>query len=259
MNRIGSIDCSGGVVVTGCYDGVVQCFDSSTLTLCSSFTAHAYPIRSIVTWTSLPTARLFVATASKDNTVGIWADDGTQICLCNGHMSSVESIAHSANENVLFSGDWNGNIFCWDTSTLSDCPEIEEEIPKKLKNSKGEAKKSISRQNAIEMQPHFTLRAHVQSVSGLQSNLQEGRLFSCSWDHSMKVWDSERHDCITTYVGSKICTSLHYSFESRLVVTSHSDGKIRLWDTRMQDETGCLETFGGSNFGSAYTSQVPNL
>ena len=57
--------------------------------------------------------------------------------------------------------------------------------------------------------------------------------FTGSWDHSLKQWDIERQDVMSVFTsGSKITTSLDANSLLGLVATSHSDGKVRLWDTR---------------------------
>ena len=44
-----------------------------------------------------------------------------------------------------------------------------------------------------DLKSAFTLRAHTQSVSGLQvcGDSSSNKLYSCSWDHSLKEWDIE--------------------------------------------------------------------
>jgi WD40 repeat protein len=56
--------------------------------------------------------------------------------------------------------------------------------------------------------------------------------FTSSWDHSIKVWDLEKQDCLTTLIGSKVTTSLAFSAADRLLASGHPDGRIRLWDAR---------------------------
>ena len=44
-----------------------------------------------------------------------------------------------------------------------------------------------------DLKSAFTLRAHTQSVCGLQvcGDSSSNKLYSCSWDHSLKEWDIE--------------------------------------------------------------------
>ena len=54
-----------------------------------------------------------------------------------------------------------------------------------------------------ELKSAFTLRAHTQSVCGLQvCGEQSNKMYSCSWDHSLKEWDVEVRTAL-------LCTTLH--------------------------------------------------
>ena len=72
-------------------------------------------------------------------------------------------------------------------------------------------------------------------------------MYSCSWDHSLKEWDVERQDPIAAFTSdSKAFSSLHLNESSRIIGTSHNDGKIRLWDTRSgRTENSCLKISNG--------------
>ena len=72
-------------------------------------------------------------------------------------------------------------------------------------------------------------RAHNQAIQGLQPGRISGnwRMYSCAMDFSLKEWDVERQDCLSTFTSdSKIFTSLHFNESSRIVGTSHNDGRF---------------------------------
>ena len=113
------------------------------------------------------------------------------------------------------------------------------------------------------IKPLFTFRGHSQAVSCLQAaNGDEGtaasnRVFSSSWDHSLKEWDMERQDCVATFAAcSKVITSLHYSESLSLVATSHPDGRVRVWDSRQKDGEAVCRSVVGSSSNSQWVSQV---
>ena len=59
------------------------------------------------------------------------------------------------------------------------------------------------------------------------------QLVTGSWDHSLKVWDVERQDCLLTLNGSRVVSCLDTSYHSSgIVATGHPDCTVRLWDTR---------------------------
>lgn len=258
-----------GVTVAGCYDGKVQLISSPTLQVSAAMAAHEEPIRSVTTWRMHPQRSVanqgaaFLATASKDNTLKVWSIQNphqsspslVNLAVLKGHINSVECVdfwetSGNDNQRVLLSGDWSGNIFGWNVATLmddeaagrhrSDSVDSTGRKAKKQKGSKGTAVENEETAASREVKPAFTIRAHAQAVSGLQARGtgSTSRMFSCSWDHSLKEWDLERQDCLASFAGSKVITSLDYSSASGLLVTSHPDGRVRLWDPRKKDEVG---------------------
>lgn len=65
----------------------------------------------------------------------------------------------------------------------------------------------------------------------------------------------DRQDCVSTFASPKVMTSLHYSDQSGHILTSHPDGKVRIWDTRQQDEAQTLSIFS-SGGDVQWVSQV---
>lgn len=257
---IGAIDCSVKEhIIAGGYDGNVQLLSPSDLSENYSFSAHSDPIRCISVVPGTTEAPTQIFTGSKDHSLKSWSlgeHGAAQVASFNGHFNGVESLYVWGDRKVLLSGDWSGNIFGWSLDRSIDLqPESEEKdgvshSRKRLKK-KGDA---VHIAEVREIRPLFTLRAHTQSTSGIQGMLEfDSRVLSCSWDHSLKEWDMEAQNCITTFAGSKVMTSLHYSLAARAVITSHTDGKVRMWDTRQREETSAVNSFGAQ---SQWISQV---
>jgi len=266
---VGSIDNSATVVASGCYNGQVKFFDTENLNEIGNIQAHEDPIRAVLAWSraSGNTSVQTIATASKDQTVKVWGATGgaanyTLQATLPGHMTSVESLAlWEAEQNTLLSGDWAGNVFAWDLSVLdanNTSSAANGGAKKKRKNSEGDAMVS----SATELKPKFTIKAHGQSISGISGASRNGTVVTCSWDHSMKAWDLSRQDCVATVVCSKVFTSLDVNNSNNAqadpttsaVLTSHPDGKVRLWDLRVgQEASGARATFGKS---AQWISQV---
>ena len=174
----------------------------------------------------------------------------TALAVCKGHIQSVESLTllESNGTKVLLSGDWAGNIMGWNVQRAGDddfqgssaggmdVEEEEDSSNKKRKTSKGSSasgKGAASTSPVKTLSSIFTFKAHSQSISAMHTLAGTATTFTCSWDHSIKQWDMERQDVVSVFTcGSKISTSLHANAKSGLVATSHSDGKVRLWDTR---------------------------
>lgn len=283
-----STDVVVNTVVAGCYDGTIQLASTASLLGTGaapkgglvSIQAHDDPIRAIACWQrgAGQSSAYFLATASKDLSLKCWsvqpfsapssssssakaaksAPAAHQVASLTGHINSVESVAHWAQQSVLLSGDWAGNIFGWNVEKLGQQQQQgdggEQHTSKKKKTAeRGEAVASV-----VDIKSAFTVRAHSQSVSGIAVG-PGARVFSCSWDHSLKEWDMERQDCVSTYVsGSKVMTSLSFCERSNAVVTSHPDGRVRLWDMRSQSSDGenhCRSVYSVST-GGQWVAQV---
>ena len=170
----------------------------------------------------------------------------TALAVCKGHIQSVESLTllESNGTKVLLSGDWAGNIMGWnvqragdedfqDSNHAMDVEVSADASNKKRKTAKGSANSSAAAAPLKTLSSIFTFKAHSQSISAMHTLPGTSTTFTCSWDHSIKQWDMERQDVVAVFTsGSKISTSLNANAKSGLVATSHSDGKVRLWDTR---------------------------
>ena len=222
-----------------------------------------------------------VFTGSRDQKLKCWAVGSVTtpginelshalVANFNGHVNSVESLcvwnSPGNNQSMLLSGDWSGNVFGWNLQGLlsshssGDSSTEMSEIPVSGGSKKKQKGKSGQPRPVLEpktLKPTFTIRAHAQSVSGLLALSTAGnRMLSSSWDHSIKEWDIEQQDCVHTFAGSKVATSIDFSYHSQLIASSHPDGKIRLWDTRAPDlAAACIKVVGSSS-NVQYVSQV---
>ena len=251
---IGSLDLKFSSFVTaGCFDGQLQFIDSLTLKVKGTFAAHEHPIRDVVGWENCNTK--LIATASKDHSLKCWSiDESPSKMRCSqnasliGHLSSVECVDTVSldDKKLLVSGDWTGTVHGWDVAGLGSASgsNANSEGDSSRKKRRADCGAALAGQ-VTELRPSFTLKAHVKAVSGLQA-APDGKLYSCSWDQAVKEWDVERQDCVATFAGPKVATSLHYSEQSRLIATSHPDGKVRLWDSRQREEASVKGSFSGS-------------
>lgn len=296
---VGSLSCDvTNTVVAGCYNGSVDIFDSAKLQKKTSIAAHQQPIRAISCWDNTTNnnsdnhnTSFFVATASKDQSIKCWGvnekGESLQKSVLLGHCNSVESltlvsagsagVAASAGGGLLVSGDWNGALCGWRLSDVmgttptaagGEDGEAEEEVAgsKKKRKTGHKADNSVDASSSSAprtLKPAFTIKAHAQSIAGVCSSSNTNSLYTCSWDHSVKQWDLERQDCISTFAGSKVTTSIDCNRTDGTVITSHTDGKIRLWDPRqkgasgreVQNVVGVRSTYGSSK-SADWVSQV---
>lgn len=239
-------------ILAGCYDGQLQILDSKSLKKIQSISAHQHPIRDLVSWINTNNNSKVIATASKDHKIHCWElleDSKSQVQLqCPqvarliGHVNSVECIQYWTSKQILVSGDWAGTIALWSVSSLGTGQLQSDTSNQSLKKKKKSERGTPVAGPVVELSSDSILKAHMQAVTGIQITSQE-ILFSSSWDHSIKAWDMDRQDCIATFNSSKVITSISYSDPTRLLASSHPDGRVRLWDARQQEATSSKGSF----------------
>lgn len=251
-------------LATGSFDGKIQFFEKKKLLLAGrndynvafSFSCHEDPVRDLQCFSFANQSRL--ASASKDHSIHIYdlhfgssIEKMHQSAELLGHLSSVESLCFWESKSLLLSGDWQGNLLGWNISQLQDKRATRDG------NVKKRQKVDSNQENQkIEMKPVFSIKANSQCISHMTH--VGNHCFTSSYDHSIKKWDMETQDCIVTINTSKVTTSIdiHSQSSESEVLTSQVDGKIRLWDMRVQGSShGSISSFGLKN-DHIWTSQV---
>ena len=258
-----------GGVVAGGYDGSLRCYPaqdcSQSVGECSQ--AHSGPIKAVAAFQAEDEeeegASSMVVTAGKDKLVKTWrvstaaaetskgkkkATGGAAVAavvvrpvsILVGHENSVECVAVRGKQQVL-SGDWSGMLCFWKLDQKGETPSTpasstatQKRKKRKMDGGKdGEENGSAAAPaGASTHTPVSVLKAHSQCVSGVEWHPADAsRVFTSSWDHSIKAWDLERQDCIQTLNGSKVVTSFAVSAGS-LLAAGHPDGRLRVWDLR---------------------------
>jgi ribosome biogenesis protein len=225
-------------LVSGCYDGTVHVYqqDGETLTKHHTIAAASGPIKALETYGSND-GTLYIASASMDQSLWIHhfsLDRGMESeyqCLQEDTSSAITSLDFnkSADKTLLASGDGDGGIRLWDMNKA-----VTVETKKKQKTATGS--NGLGRQ----VKPLSTIEsAHSQLISGVSwgnhSKSNTTNLITGSWDHSIKLWDMEKQDCLLTLNGSRVVSCLDTSYHTEgVVATGHPDCTIRLWDVRVQ-------------------------
>ncbi len=241
---------SGDSLFTGGCDGMIRSFSSGgakkKLQQTNAIAAHTGPIKCLSSALD-GDQKMVVATGSMDQTLVTHAYDCASNSLSlhavysGGHSNSISSVTlsepGSSEQKVLASADWDGGLAIWKVPNLENASIDEEAIEssKKRQKNNSSTSSSLTETSVKEVKPTRSIKAHVSNISGMSwssSNTSSSNLITGSWDHSLKVWDIERADCILALNGSRVVTSLSRSFNSDVVATAHPDCAVRLWDMR---------------------------
>jgi ribosome biogenesis protein len=247
------------VLCTGCYDGSIQVFrddgeDSKVTMVATKTLAHKGPIHCLSATTTAEAmgseaSIVWIATGSMDHTLQLHQLDPTNAlslyASCQGgHTSAITSIDLNNNAMSLASGDWDGNLCIWNLTQEPVASEEENATPiaKKTKTTKEQSGSVSAKSTTSLLSPTSSTRAHSSNISGIswgnfalrnRTSAPPLHLTTASWDHSIKVWDVTRQDCLLTLNVSRVVTCLDTSYHSDgIVATGHADCTIRLWDTR---------------------------
>lgn len=244
-----------GVLFAGCADGVVRsfsCADRGIVKPMSTVAAHTGQIHCLATAKFVPTddrSPVIVATGSMDQTLVThlynWNDKSKSsldlhAVYSGGHSNSISSVAMCTTENnlVMASGDWDGGLVLWNVPTESEIEDVTNESSSK--RQKGSSKKQAPTKPSVrEVKPKTSTKAHSSNISGLSFGYQSpNTLLTSSWDHSLKVYDVERMDCVLTTNGSRVITSMSRCMNGNIVGTGCADNMVRLWDMRVGNGSG---------------------
>lgn len=230
---VSAVDGSNQFILTGCYDGLGRIWKGPE-NCTHILEGHNGAITSVGVVNSKDNENYtnkVVATGSKDRTVKLWKFDPEPLSenlkissfrTLVGHTASVQSLASQPNGNLICSGSWDCRINVWQT----ECNEADIVSVKKRKKGNKE-EESQSEGEAVS-----TLVGHTQCVSSVVWP-EYGKIYSASWDHSIRRWDIETgKDTINMFCG-KVVNCIDIGGESSaLIAGGCSDPVLRIWDPR---------------------------
>ena len=262
---VGSLCVTPDYVVCGCYDGSMRLCDKNDLTAAASVDAHQDPIRAVLSWTDESKGD-FIVTGSKDHTAKCWFVDTsgkapvmTNVGILKGPLNSIECLELFGSSLTLLTGDWSGNVYGFDATQCvsSAARQPTEDVSSRKKRRKDLAgNEGAASGGPAEISSKFCIHAHSQAVTGIcalkddlsgSSTANAHSMFTSSYDHSLKLWDIETQNCLTTFVGPRVVTAMHFSRRANAVATAHPDGRVRLWDSRQREAAPPVETYGNTD------------
>jgi len=238
---VSAVRVCGDLVLTGCYDNTVNIWTLEGVKKLV-IPSHSAPVKAVAWLERTEEGATFVS-ASHDQTVNMfqWNSSSNSVegvNTCRGHERSVECIAVQGAGNLMATGSFDNTVKVWGGRMVT-----EDQVPE----GGSEAKRSKSGgERAVTRTPVSTLGGHKEAVSGVQW-LGQDELASASWDHTIKVWDTEMGGLKSEIVGNKAFFSISYSSQNRCLLATGADRNIRLYDPRSTE---------GSLVKAMYTSHV---
>lgn len=267
-----------GYLVSGSAEGSIRVMETqkidsmAPLKVQKSLQPHSGPISCISTipviMPHMNSENVLIASGSMDQTLSThlytpFTSKIQSLATCTGgHFASISSVACAASSTDttttslthawLASGDYDGGLCIWNVpfSFTEDSDGMIQSRKKMKRHDKQE--KSLNSTLKIQQQtisPSISFKAHTHNLSGIvwshDSTDSSRTLITSSWDHSIKSWDMEKQNNITTLNGSKVVTCLGRCTNSDVVATGHPDCTVRLWDMRSSVQSNTTRRVAG--------------
>jgi serine/threonine protein kinase len=205
-----------------------------------TYRGHNQPVKGVA-WLS----NVVVASGSLDKTVRIWnVVTGKNSLLYNRHNSGVKTIAASPDDKTIASGDGNGIIHVWDTSSGTDhFAPLYDGQPKAVRSiawspngrylASGSDDSMASIWDAQTGKQLLSYRGHSGSVLGISWSPDGKLLASGSDDHTIQIWSatSTAQQALLTYTGhTQRVWDVAWSPDGKRIASASQDGTIQIWD-----------------------------
>ncbi|KAK9830819.1 hypothetical protein WJX74_008517 [Apatococcus lobatus] len=255
--------------LSGSYDGSIRVWDGdgACLSITPAHKGGVNVIRPLPTSSSASAPPLLVS-AGKDQKARLWTgppqdapashgahhsatrltngsasaqqDTLQAVAVYGGHTDAVQCAAVNPVGSRLATGGWDSHLFLWPTGAEVAASALDGSAAAPVKPSSAARKKrkgeagSAPAAAIAEPASQAELQGHLQCVSGLAWP-SDGTLYSCSWDHQVKRWDTETTACVDTLSGGRALYCIAAAPEDQQVVAfGGADRALRLWDLRVR-------------------------
>eukprot|EP01023_Acetabularia_acetabulum_P068229 TRINITY_DN9611_c0_g1_i2.p1 TRINITY_DN9611_c0_g1~~TRINITY_DN9611_c0_g1_i2.p1 ORF type:complete len:311 (-),score=25.54 TRINITY_DN9611_c0_g1_i2:956-1888(-) len=180
-----------------------------------------------------------ILSCGKDRTAKLWnveQNEVKQIGLYAEHEGSVECLTSNPLGTHAATCAWDSKIKLWKTGQqvlLDQQQQQEDSVVGSKKKRKTGQKSSTQIPSISKLKCLAQFDGHNQCVSCIRWG-SSTKLYSCSWDHSVKQWDAERGIVVNTINTNKPVFALDYQTQSyNIIAFVGGDQVLRLWDSRI--------------------------
>ncbi|CAL0304210.1 unnamed protein product [Lupinus luteus] len=128
----------------------------------------------------------------------------------------------------IFTGHRDGKIRVWKASNKN--PRSYKRVGS-MPRFKDYVKSSMNPKNYVEVRPHRTAVKvkHIDAISSLSLDEEEGLLYSGSWDKTLKVWRVSDSKCVESIQAHDDSVNAVVSALGGYVFTGSADGTVKMW------------------------------
>jgi ribosome biogenesis protein YTM1 len=158
------------------------------------------------------------------------------VAIAKSHTDSVESIATCSESELFASGGYDHKIILWNPNRTKEIENVNANLARRAKKLRmmNESHNGISDStpsSTTVLLPVHTLNAHTDAVTSLCFPFPT-TLFSASMDRSVRQFDVVQGEQVNAWYGQLSINALAVHELGSVLATAHSDGTIRLRDTR---------------------------
>lgn len=227
-------------LVTSCYDGKIRVIDAKSGAVFAVH-RHSRPALSVdCRRVTMNPDDLIMISGGQNEKVHYYRFDSKRRkfemkCLLTGHEAQVNSISINPSGSMVFTASADHTIQFW--SMTQRALNIEDQYLRELEQKENEEGEPSLKRRKVEVQEQPSIeimKGHQLGVNALawKDNTQ---LFSGSDDHTILLWDIHSRQPISKLQGSKVVSSVSFNDELGVIISSHPDGAIRMWDPRSED------------------------
>lgn len=142
-----------------------------------------------------------LASGGQDKTIKIWdTDTGSLRRTLSGGLGSILDLAITSDNSSIIAASSSNNLYIW---------------------------------NADSGRLNHTLKGHDDKVCAVDtSKVSRFHVVSAAYDHTIKVWDLHKGNCINTITFHSNCSAICFSIDGQTICSGHVDGSLRLWNVQ---------------------------
>ena len=185
-----------------------------------------------------------VASASADGTIKVWDAQGQELFTIRGHSGGVAHVVYSADGRWIVSGGYDRMLRIWDADDGRPIRAFPGHPAGVRWVAVSTDKTRVAAAGGEFNQPGqatiwdaqtgkllWALKGHSDDVPCVLFSLNGKRIFTASYDKSIKIWDADTgQESLTLRGHAREVTALALSANGNLLASTGRDGTVRIWD-----------------------------